>query len=81
MQNGILQADKGDPDCYSCLAFSQCLSYVFDNLPSKCIHFGLLKRQVDECVEKINSVGLVNPLFPEEVKSLIEFSSTRRMGV
>lgn len=80
MQNGILQADKGDPDCYSCLAFPQCLSYILDNLPSKCIHFGFLKRQVDECVEKINSVGLVNPLSPEEVKSLIEFSSTRKMG-
>lgn len=79
MQNGILQADKGDPDCYSCLAFSQCLSYVLDGFQSQCIHFGFLKRQVDECVEKINSVGLVNPLSPEEVKSLIEFSSTHKM--
>lgn len=72
--------DNRDPDCFNCPAFSQCLSYILDNLPSKCIHFGFLKRQVDECVEKINSVGLVNPLSPEEVKSLIEFSSTRKMG-
>lgn len=79
MQNGILQADKGDPDCFNCPAFSQCLSCVFDNLPSKCIHSGWFKGQVDECVERINSVGLVNQLSPEEVKSLIEFASTHKM--
>lgn len=75
------KVDKCDSDCFNCPAFSQCLSYVLDNLPSKCIHSGFLKRQVDECVEKINSVGLVNPLSPEEVKSLIEFTCTHKMEV
>lgn len=75
------KVDKCDPDCFNCTAFSQCLSYILDNLSSKCIHFGYLKGQVDECADKINSVGLVNPLRPEEVKSLIEFTCTHKMEV
>lgn len=75
----VHKSDKSDPDCFNCPAFSKCLSYAIDSLQSKCIHFGWFKGQVDECVEKINSVGLVNPLSPEEIKNLIYFTSTRKM--
>lgn len=75
----VHKVDKSDSDCFNCPAFSQCLSYALDGLQSKCIHFGCFKEQVDECVDKINNVGLVYPLSPEEIKNLIYFTSTQKL--
>ena len=66
-------------DCIKCPAYERCLSEILEDteLEIKCIYYGLLKTQVMETVDKLNSIGSVCQLSPAEVKSVILFSSTK----
>lgn len=63
--------------CDKCKGFTSCLDAVLDNKACKCIHFGELKANVDDVVDKINSVCTLGPLSIEEINALIYHANKR----
>lgn len=66
-------------NCFKCQTFERCLSGVLENLEIKCIYFGCLRAQVNETVDRLNSIGTVCPLSTDEVKALVYFSTIENM--
>ncbi len=63
--------------CYSCKAFSECLSNAIDNGIEECQDFEKLKIQVDDAIGKLDSLGLPYPFSKEEIKSLLFFANAK----
>lgn len=45
-----------EPNCCRCPSFKRCLPAVFENLKIRCLHYGWLRTQVNESVDKLNSI-------------------------
>lgn len=65
------------PNCLSCKCLKHCISCVFDdNTKVRCLFYGMLKTNIEDCADKINAVGV---LTPDEIKELIRIVQTKEM--